>query len=145
MKTGNTRQTGFVMVLVIVILALVGVYMIVLTGEANTLLFQADRAYLEACEQNLTASGLAWAKKNIDNTKTMTGALELDTAAMNIRGAAISIQISIRENGASQIEVSTSCSRARQTLTSVKNFTIESGEQANSWAGEKLDPRQGSK
>jgi len=122
MKIGKTRQNGFVMVFVIVILALVGIYMIVLTSDANTFLFQADHAYLKACEQNLTASGLAWARKNIDNTKTTTGAFELDTAAMNIRGAVISINVS---PGATQVQVSTSCSRARQTLISARKFTIE--------------------
>jgi hypothetical protein len=125
MKTGKTRQNGFVMVFVIVILALIGMYMIVLTNDANTFLFQADRAYLEACEQNLTASGLAWAKKNIDNTKTSTGAFELDAAAMNIRGAVISVNVSPGKKGASQVRVSTSCSRARQTLTSARKFTIK--------------------
>jgi uncharacterized membrane protein (Fun14 family) len=125
MKIGKTRQNGFVMVFVIVILALVGIYMIVLTSDANTFLFQADHAYLEACEQNLTASGLAWAKKNIDNTKPPTGAFDLNAAAMNIRGAVISINVFPGKNGASQVQVSTSCSRARQTLTSARKFTIE--------------------
>lgn len=125
MKTGKTRQNGFVLVFVIVVLALIGMYMIVLTSDANTLLFQADRAYLEACEQNLTASGLAWAKKNIDNTKPSTGAFELDATAMHIRGAVISVNVSPGKKGASQVRVSTSCSRARQTLTSARKFTIE--------------------
>lgn len=125
MKIGKTRQNGFIMVFVIVILTLIGMYMIVLTGDANTLLFQADIAYLEACEQNLTASSLAWAEKNIDNTMAPTGAFELDAAAMNIRGAVISINVSPEKNGASQVQISTSCSRARQTLTSVRKFTIE--------------------
>jgi uncharacterized membrane protein (Fun14 family) len=125
MKIGKTRQNGFVMVFVIVILALVGIYMIVLTNDANTFLFQADHAYLVACEQNLTASGLAWAKKNIDSTKTPAGTFELDAAAMNIRGAVISINVSPGKKGASQVQVSTSCNRARQTLTSTRKFTIE--------------------
>lgn len=127
MKIEKTRQTGFVMVIVIVILVLVEIYMISLTSDANTFLFQADHAYLEACEQNLTASGLAWAKKNIDSTNTSAGAFELDAAAMNIRGAVISINVSPRKNGVSQVQVSTSCSRARQTLTSAKKLTIEAG------------------
>jgi hypothetical protein len=125
MKTGKTRQNGFVLVFVIFVLALVGMYMIVLTSDANTLLFQADRAYLEACEQNLTASGLAWAKKNIDNIKTSAGVFELDAAAMNIPSAVISVSVSPGKKGAPQVRVSTSCGRARQTLTSTRKFTIK--------------------
>jgi hypothetical protein len=125
MKIGKIRQNGYIMVFVIVILALIGIYMVVLTGDANTFLFQADHAYLKACEQNLTASGLAWVKKNIDSTKIPISAFELDAAAMNIRGAVISINVSPGEKGASQVQINTSCSRARQTLTSARKFTIE--------------------
>ncbi len=124
MKIGKTRQDGFVLVIVIVILALVEIYMIALTSDANTFLFQADHAYLKACEQNLTASGLAWAKQNIDNTKNLAGAFELDATAMNIRGAVIRINVYPEKEGASQVQVSISCSRARQTLKSTRKFTI---------------------
>jgi Tfp pilus assembly protein PilX len=125
MKTAKTKQNGFVLVFVIFVLALVGMYMIVLAHDSNTLLFQTDRAYLEACEQNLTASGLAWAKKNIDNIKTSADVFELDAAAMHIRGAVIRVSVSPRKKGAPQIQVNTSCSQARQTLTSARKFTIE--------------------
>jgi hypothetical protein len=125
MKDRKKRQNGFVLVVVMVILALIGTYMIVLTNNANTLLFQADRAYLEACDQNLTASGLAWARKNIDSTKTSTGAFELDTAAMNIRGAVIHIDVSAWKKGTSQVQISTSCSRASQSLNVTRKFTVE--------------------
>jgi len=110
------------MLFVVVILALIGMYMIVLVSDANTFIFQADRAYLEACQQNLTASGLAWAKKNIDNTKPSTGSVELDTADMGIERAILSVRISAREK---QVEIDTSCSKARQRLRSVKKLAIE--------------------
>jgi hypothetical protein len=125
MKDRKKRQNGFVLVIVMVILTLIGTYMIVLTNNANTLLFQADRAYLEACDQNLAASGLAWARKNIGSTKTSTGAFELDAAAMNIRGAVIRIDVSPGEKGTSQVQISTSCSRARQSLNFTRKFTVE--------------------
>jgi hypothetical protein len=125
MKDRKKRQNGFVLVIVMVILALVGTYMIVLTNNANTLLFQADRAYLEACDQNLTASGLAWARKNIGSAKTSTGAFELDAAAMNIRGAVIRVDVSAGKKGMLQVQVSTSCSRGRQSLNFTRKFTIE--------------------
>ncbi|MCJ7728788.1 MAG: hypothetical protein MUO27_02750 [Sedimentisphaerales bacterium] len=125
MKTGKTRQNGFVLIFVIVVLALIGMYMIVLTGDSNTIIFQANRAYLEACKQNLAASGLIWAKKNVDDAKPTTGVFELDAAAMNIRGAVLSVTVSPEENRASQVRVRASCSRARQTLTSSMKFNIE--------------------
>ncbi len=122
MKTEKTGQNGFVMILVIVILALIGTYMIVLAGDSNTFAFQADRAYLDACDYNLRASALAWAKQNV---KAHAGVVSLDTADMNIKGATLSVKTSAVEKGRARVEVNTSCSRARQRLTSSRKFTIE--------------------
>ena len=111
------------MLFVIVILALIGMYMIVLVSDANIFGFQADRAYLEACQQNLTASGLAWAKKNANTSKTTTAAVELGTEDMGIERAILSVRISAIEK---QVEINASCSKARQRLSSVKKFTLKS-------------------
>ena len=99
--------------------------MIVLASESNIFGFQADRAYLEACQQNLTASGLAWAKKNANTSMTTAAAVELDTADMGIKKAALSVKLSVAEKGKSQVEIETSCSKARQRLSSVKKLAIE--------------------
>lgn len=110
--------------LVICILALIGIYMIVLASDANTFIFQADQAYLEACRQNLTASGLNWAKKNGEALKPMTGSVELDASDMEIKNAALSVKLSAEEKGKYQVEIKTSCSKTRQHLSSIKKFTI---------------------
>jgi hypothetical protein len=99
--------------------------MIILASDANIFGFQADRAYLEACRQNLTASGLAWARKNVNTSKTATSAVELDIAEMGIKNAALSVELSVAEKGKSQVEIKTSCSKARQRLSSDKKLTIE--------------------
>ena len=124
MKTGNKSRKGFVLILVIVILSLVEVCMIVLACNANTFIFQADRDYLEACRQNLVASGLCWAKKNVDAPKTTAGVIELDTADLNIKTATLSVAVSEKHKGTAQVEINTSCSRGRQTITSSGKFTV---------------------
>ena len=63
------RRNGFVLILVVVIIAAFGLEMFVLAGASNTILFQSDSAYLNAVEHNLMESGLAWAKKNISVVK----------------------------------------------------------------------------
>ena len=125
MNTRKTKPNGFVMLFVVVILALIGMYMIVLASDANIFLFQADRAYLEACQQNLTASGLNWAKKNVGTSKTAIGPIELDTSDMRIKNAVLRVKFAAGEKGKSQVEINTSCSKARQRLSSVKKFTVE--------------------
>jgi hypothetical protein len=126
MNTRKTKPNGFIMLFVVVILALIGMYMIVLVSDANTFIFQADRAYLEACQQNLTASGLNWAKKNVGTSKTAIGPIELDASDMRIKNAVLRVKLTAGEKGKSQVEINASCSKARQRLSSVKNFTLKS-------------------
>jgi len=125
MNIRKTKPSGFIMLFVIVILALIGTYMIVLTSDANIFGFQADRAYLEACRQNLAASGLNWAKKNIGTSKTAIGPIELDTSDMKIKNAVLRVKFAAGEKSKSQVEINTSCSKSRQRLGSVKKFTLE--------------------
>jgi hypothetical protein len=56
---------------------------------------------------------------------TKAPAVELDTADMGIKNAALSVKLSVAEKGESQIEIKTSCSKARQRLSSGKKITIE--------------------
>jgi hypothetical protein len=124
MNTRKTKPGGFILLFVVVILALIGMYMIVLVSDANIFGFQADRAYLEACQQNLTASGLNWAKKNVGTSKTVISPIELDASDMGIKNAALSVKLSAGEKGKYQVEINSSCSKARQRLSSIKKFTI---------------------
>jgi hypothetical protein len=125
MNTRKTKPNGFIMLFVVVILALIGTYMIILTSDANIFGFQADRAYLEACQQNLTASGLNWAKKNVGALKPMTSPVGLDASDMGIKNAVLRVKFAAGEKGKYQVEINTSCSKARQRLSSVKKFTVE--------------------
>jgi len=90
----------------------------VLTSGANTLLFQADTAYLEACKRNLITSGLAWAKRNIrnNNRETFDKAVELDVSKMDIRASSLIVTISIPTDKEPQVQINASCSRGRRTF-----------------------------
>ena len=59
----NNRK-GFVFYLVIVVLALTGSSLFLLTHISNGMAHQSDQMYLEACQRNLSASGLVWVKRN---------------------------------------------------------------------------------
>jgi hypothetical protein len=123
MKNGRKNRRGFVLIFVIVIIAIIEMYMIILTGNANTFIFQADRAYIEACRQNLTESGLTWAKKNISSSKAAGSVIELDTRDMNIKKSALKVAVIVGEKETVQVEINTSCTRGRQTITSSEKFT----------------------
>ncbi len=125
-KMRKPRQKGFALVLVITAMAIIGLEMHVLTSGANTMLFQADTAYLEACKRNLITSGLAWAKRNIQNNnkETFEKAVELDVSKIfygsdsrRIRDASLIVTIrGLPTDKAPQAQINVSCSRGRRTF-----------------------------
>jgi len=125
----NPRQKGFVLILVVVAIGLIGAMMTVLTGSANKIMFQSDAAYLQACERNLVTSGLAWAKRNIKNEskETFNRTIELDLTSMSISGATLSVNIDIRKDREAEVQINTSCSRARRTLRHNEKYRIGPG------------------
>ncbi len=132
-------REGFVLILVITAMAIIGLEMYVLTGGANTMLFQSDTAYLEACERNLVTSGLAWAKQNIRNKsrETFEKTVELDVSKMpsnagfrskpavgGIRGSTLIVTISIPTGEEPQAQISARVSRGRRTFRGDGKYKI---------------------
>ena len=122
----HPRQNGFVLILVVVAIALIGAEMSVLTGSANKILFQSDTAYLQACERNLVTSGLAWAKRNIKNEgkETFDRPIELDVASMSIHGATLSVNIVTQKDEEAEVQINTSCPHERWTLRHNDKYRI---------------------
>jgi len=119
-------QRGFTMAFVIVALIMVGVAMFVLTEGANTMLFQADTAYLKAVERNLIASGMAWASEQVSGggSPPTAEAVNLDTAAFGCPDARLVVRILEIRDGKAKVRVETSCHKGRQTLDTGRDFTI---------------------
>lgn len=126
----NPQQNGFVLILVVVAIGLIGAMMTVLTSSANKILFQSDKAYLQTCQRNLVISGLAWAKRNIKNEskETFNRTIELDVTSMSISGATLSVNIDIPKDQEAEIQINTSCSRARRTLRHNDKYRIGLGQ-----------------
>ena len=125
----HTKQNGFVLLLVVVAIGLIGAEMFVLTSSANQILFQSDTAYLQACERNLVTSGLAWAKRNMNNEdmETFNRPVELDVTSMSIYGATLSVNIDPAKEGKTEVQINTSCIHDRRTLSGNYKFHIGQG------------------
>jgi type II secretory pathway component PulK len=120
----NGRQNGFVLMLVIIVMALIAVQMLALADIANTMQFQSHTEYLSACERNLLASGTAWAKQNVRDMETADKKrIELDVGRINIRNSALDVTISTSPDGRIQVKINTSCTRGRQTFKGDRNWT----------------------
>lgn len=125
-KTG-TRQKGFVLILVVTIMVLIGAEMFVLTGLANTMLFESNTAHLQAIKRNLTASGLAWAKRNIKNqrSETFNRTIDLDVTNMYNQRVSLSVTIGVPRDKKTEVQINTLCSRRRRTLSRSAKYHIE--------------------
>jgi len=133
----KTKQNGFVLILVIVALAVIGVQMSVLAGIANTMQFQSNTAYLKACERNLLASGLVWARENTRNksSEVFDKTIQLDVSKLNIRASALDVTINIASDEEAEVQIDTSCSRSRQTLRETGKYRIELYDQQETTVG----------
>ena len=122
----KNREKGFILILVIMLIQMIGIIVYILTSEAQTILYQANSTHLQACERNLIASGQAWAKINIpkDSGDTSGKMIELDVTEMDIRGSSLVVNLSIPTETQPQVQIRTSCSRGRKTLTSDQTYTI---------------------
>jgi len=127
----KTRQNGFVLILVIVAIAVIGVQMSVLADIANTMQFQSHTAYLKACERNLLASGLVWARENTRNksSEVFDKTIQLDVNKLNIPASALDVTIKIASDEEAEVQIDTSCSRSRQTLRETGKYRIELDDQ----------------
>ena len=114
------------MVLVIVALSLVAVVMLVLTEGANTMLFHADRAYLEAVERNLTVSGLAWARQETAQRDAAASAapIELDVSRLKGPQAALTVSFVRVESAAATVQVGTRCAKGRHVFQTADEYVL---------------------
>ena len=122
----NKRNKGFILLLVITLIALIGIIVSLITEASNTMLFQSNKDYLEACQRNLIVSGLAWSKINIKkDSRDISGKMiELDVTELNIRGSSLTVNLSSPAKTRPQVRIRTSCSRGRQNLASDRTYTI---------------------
>ena len=123
MKTRNNK--GFLLTFVIVGLALMGTIMFVLTAGANTMLFQADTAYLQAVQRNLTSSGLAWAQVHISRSAAAGEPVPLNTEIFDAPNAALTVKITQVQADQATIHISTTCSKGRRTLRAAHDYVID--------------------
>jgi hypothetical protein len=120
------KDQGTILTLVLVAVMLVGVVMFVLTAGSNTMLFQADTAYLQAVERSLTASGLAWARERISGSADVPGTepVELNTAAFGLPQTKLVVRFLDVQSGTAHVRIETVCHKGRHTLHASRTFSV---------------------
>ncbi len=121
----GTRRCGFILTFVIVLIGLVGAAMFVLTGGSNTMLFEADAAYVRAVDRNLAASGLAWARHRADlkDASLPNEPVSLDMDFPGARQARLTVQFT-EQNAAVRCRIETSVAKGRQSLNESREYVL---------------------
>ena len=124
MKT--TGPNGFVLTLVIVALGLMTVILLALTTGTQTMLSQTDRMYVSAVENDLIASGTAWASTQVPAGRLTASdqGTSLDAGLLSERPCKLIVRLVNRDDNRAVVDVSTSCSKARWTLTHSRSYAI---------------------
>ena len=102
--------------------------MLFLSGASNSMMFQANNVYLQACERNLQSSGLNWAKENIKNKniQDFNDVITLDVNDLNILHSSLNVKINNPEDELYEVQIDTTCGRARLNLKTSKTYKIKS-------------------
>jgi hypothetical protein len=124
MKT--TREEGFILTMVILFLGLMSIVLLFLNEGVQTTLSQADRMYLAAVEQNLAASGAAWAASQLsaDHPIPADRALDLDSKAFGDHPCGLSVRLAKRSDSRSEVVVSTTCAKSRWEFSRSRTYAI---------------------
>ena len=114
MKSQAMKRQGFTIVLVLAILALVGVALVVLADITDTLALESQRAYTNACQRNLTASGALWLAHNSEKTSKEALVKGIDLDAKDLHGT--SLRVSQTADG--QPRITAECRSGRLAVLS---------------------------
>ena len=109
------KNKGFISILIIFALIIVGLYLIVLTGITSTMQHQTNQMLLDAKNFNLRQSGLAFVESRGEIKESVEIQLDDDlfkNCSMNI----------IRDNNS--ITINTNCSIGRQKISDSYNIPV---------------------
>ncbi len=114
----RAERSGYANILAVAAVALVAAAVVVLADTSDTLMFDSDLAYLQACNRNLSASALAWAKQNQDKLRDSgpSEGIQLDVEQLGIPAGNLNVSpLKAREKGL-RVQIDTQCGRNKMKL-----------------------------
>ena len=114
----RARRNGFTILLALMCLSLVGAAVVILAATSRDLLFESDRAYVEAYSRNLTASALTWADVNRKKIEDMSEGkeLRLDVEGLDIPDASLRLApLQVTDEGV-KVGIAIECRRNKTDL-----------------------------
>ena len=122
----SAGRGGFVFILTVVAISLIGTAVFLLSVGSRDMLFGADRAYVEAGVRNLTASGRAWAQRRTPEERPAaeTEEVELATDELNVPGASLRVAVTDSTGQAAGVKISVRYRRNTIAVQRDRTYTI---------------------
>ena len=119
-------RDGFILILAMLTIALAAAAVLILARLAGALLFDANQAYLQAYNRNISASALAWAQHNGDRlAKVEAGErISLDVGGLNIPEGELRIGPLEPNKANPRIQIEIRCQQDRMKLMRSDDYLI---------------------
>ncbi len=122
----QAQRSGFAIILAVAAVALVGAAVFVLADTSDSLMFESDLAYLQACNRNLSASALAWARQNQDKLRDSgpSEGIQLDVERLGIPAGNLNVA-PLKDRGKGlRVQIDTQCGRNKMKLERTRNYLV---------------------
>ena len=122
----QAERNGFAIILAVAAVALVGAAVLLLADMSDTLMFDSDLAYLQACNRNLSASALAWARQNQDKLRDSgpSERIQLDVERLGIPAGNLNVAPLKDREKVLRVQIDTQCGRNKMKLERTCNYLV---------------------
>ena len=120
------KRNGSAIVLALVAVSLVGSAVAILSASSSEMVFDANRAYLEACSRNLAASALAWAHhhRRRPAASRPAGEVPLDVEDLEIPNASLRVALTPLKGDCVGVRIASQCRRSRLPLNRQHTYRL---------------------
>ncbi len=122
----QAQRSGYAIILAVAAVALVGAAVFVLADTSDTLMFESNITYLQACNRNLSASALAWARQNQDKLRDSgpSEGIQLDVERLEIPAGNLKVAPLKARGKGLRVQIDTQCGRNKLKLKRTCNYLI---------------------
>ena len=112
------KRNGYMIIFALVTLSLFSAAIVILSRSSNDLLFDSNRAYLEACTRNLSASGLAWVRENRNRPEHSRrgGQIDLPVGPLGVPDGHLRVTRPPSAEKPATVQIDTRCRQRRMTI-----------------------------
>ena len=123
-KTGKTHRGGFVLLVLVMLMGLIGTVMVCLTSNANMLRIDSNNLYLKAGVRNLEASGQAWALLHVQEAGKEPLEKTLDVESLTVPGGSLKVFMSQIDETKQRVVLETTYQRGQKLISDENSYVI---------------------